>query len=326
MRIQFPGGKAFAFSIVDDTELGTVANLKPVYDLLYELGFRTTKTIWVRKGLNPDPLWTSPQALEDEHFWANSQTLEDEDYLEFVLELQRQGFEIAMHMAAPSSSRRSETISAYQTFKKVFGYYPKINTNHPNAENIYWGMDRFDSPFLQTLYDKITGWGQFWGHVEGSEFFWGDVCQRHTRYVRNFTFRSINTLKVNPGMPYHDSRRPYVNYWFSSSDGADVERFSRLISERNQERLLREKGCCIVYTHFGKGFVEGEKLNTTWEQLVRKLAQKNGWFVPTSELLDFLLEQKKIGDISWGERMYLSYRWMLEKVREHIAGKLKGNG
>jgi len=311
---QYPDGKTFAFSIVDDTDCGTVANLKPVYDLLCDLGFRTTKTVWLQKGSNPD------------RFGADSQTLEDEEYLRFVLELQRRGFEIAMHMAAPGTSRRSETISAYQTFRRVFGHYPKININHfANAENIYWGRDRLDSPFLRAFYDKATKWGQFWGHVEGSEFFWGDICQRYTKYVRNFTFQSINTLRVNPGMPYHDARRPYVNYWFSCSDGADVERFTRLISERNQERLLREKGCCIVYTHFGKGFVKGGKLNATWERLMKKLAQKNGWFVPASELLDFLLERKESGAMSWGERKYLSYRWMLERAWERIVSKLKGN-
>jgi hypothetical protein len=137
--------------------------------------------------------------------------------------------------------------------------------------------------------------------------------------VRNFTFQSINTLGVNPGMPYHDRHRPYVNYWFSSSDGADVERFNRLISERNQARLVREQGCCIVYTHLGKGFVKGEKLDATWEQLMKKLAQKNGWFVPASQLLDFLLEQKERQEISWIERQHLTTRWMLEQVRERLA-------
>lgn len=244
-----------------------------------------------------------------------------------MLELQRRGFEIAMHMAAPGTSRRSETISAYQTFRGVFGHYPRMNVNHAyNAEGIYWGRDRIEGPLLRSLYDKITGGDRFWGHVEDSEFFWGDVCQRWTKYVRGFTFRSVNTLRVNPGMPYHDARRPYVNYWFSASDGADVERFNRLLSEKNQDRLLRERGCCIVYTHFGKGFVTDGRINPRTEWLLRALAQKNGWFVPTSELLDFLLERKKERGIPWGERRRLSYRWMLEKVWERITGRLKDNG
>lgn len=313
--IRYPNGRTFAFSIVDDADCGTVDNLKPVYELLYDLGLRTTKTVWLQKASTPD------------QFAADSQTLQNEEYLQFVLELQRRCFEIAMHMPAPGTSRRSETISAYQTFRDIFGHYPKMNINHfANAENIYWGKDRLDSPFLQTLYNRVTGWDQSWGHIERSEFFWGDICQKHTKYMRNFTFRSINTLMVNPGMPYHDDRRPYVNYWFSSSNGADVERFISLIGERNQERLLRDKGCCIVYTHFGKGFVEGGRLNATWERLMRKLAQNNGWFVPASELLDFLLEQKDDEGISWRERKYLSARWIMERVRERIVFRLNGSG
>ncbi len=315
-ELQYPGGKTFAFTIVDDADSGTTSNLQPVYNFLYDLGFRTTKTVWLQKSSKPD------------QFEAESQTLEDEEYLRFVLELQKQGFEIAMHMAAPGTSCRSETISAYRSFRSLFGHYPKININHfANAENIYWGRDRLDSTFLRPLYDKITGWDQFWGHVEDSEFFWGDICQEHTKYMRNYVFQCVNTLRVNPSMPYHDNTRPYVNYWFSSSDGADVSKFNNLISEPNQRRLLREKGCCIVYTHFGKGFVERGKLNAEWKQLMRKLAQNNGWFVPASELLDFLLERRneRGNRISQEERMHLSYRWLLERIWERTCRKLNGN-
>lgn len=314
-KLEYPDGKEFAFTIVDDAECGTVANLEPVYSLLGDLGLRTTKTVWVQGTSNPD------------RFGATSETLEDQNYLQFVLELQQKGFEIAMHMAAPGTSRRSETISAYETFRTLFGRYPTINTNHNvNAENIYWGRDRLDSSVLRTLYTGVTGWGQFWGHVEGGEFFWGDVCHKHTKYMRNYVFLDIDTLAANPAVPYHDDRRPYVNYWFSSSDGADVERFSRLISEPNQERLARENGCCIVYTHFGKGFAEKGKVNPTWERLITELSRKNGWFVPASELLDFLLERKSRETISRTERKYLVYRWMLERLWTHAASRLNGTG
>ncbi len=45
--MEWPSGKKFAFTIIDDTDHGTVSNLKPVYDLLNELGIKTTKTVWV---------------------------------------------------------------------------------------------------------------------------------------------------------------------------------------------------------------------------------------------------------------------------------------
>jgi hypothetical protein len=309
--IEYPDDKAFAFTIVDDADSGTVANLEPVYDLLCELGFRTTKTVWVRKGVDPD------------RFGSDSQTLEDPAYRKFVLSLQRREFEIGMHMASPGTSRRSETLSAYREFKEILGHYPKVNINHfANAENIYWGADRFDSPLLRALYNQVTAWGHFCGHVEGSEFFWGDVCKKHTKYVRNFAFRDVNTLKLNPGMPYYDPKRPYVNYWFSSSDGADVDKFKSLVSERNQEKLMRERGCCIVYTHFGKGFVHNGVLDRNWTRLMTDLSRRDGWFVPASELLDFLLERKSAEGIQWIEKRTLSYRWMLGRLWESVVHAL----
>ena len=45
-RFEFPGNKRFAFTIIDDTDDGTVANLTPVYRLLEELGMGATKTVW----------------------------------------------------------------------------------------------------------------------------------------------------------------------------------------------------------------------------------------------------------------------------------------
>jgi hypothetical protein len=45
--VKWPNGKSFAFTIVDDTDEATVNNVKPIYDLLYELGFKTTKTVWL---------------------------------------------------------------------------------------------------------------------------------------------------------------------------------------------------------------------------------------------------------------------------------------
>lgn len=43
---RFPDGKRFAFSVFDDTDGGTTANLRPVYQLLDELGIFVTKSVW----------------------------------------------------------------------------------------------------------------------------------------------------------------------------------------------------------------------------------------------------------------------------------------
>ena len=85
MRYDIPGGKRFGFTILDDTDVATVANVGPVYDLLHHLGMRTTKTVW--------PVG----APEGSPNFSSSETLEDEDYRDFVLELERRGFEVTWH-------------------------------------------------------------------------------------------------------------------------------------------------------------------------------------------------------------------------------------
>src|SRR5437764_7164009 len=78
----FPGGKRFAFSILDDTDDATLRNVKPVYDLLRAHGLRTTKTVW--------PL-DCPEGSR--HFFA-AETLQNKPYRDFVHELVEAGFEL----------------------------------------------------------------------------------------------------------------------------------------------------------------------------------------------------------------------------------------
>ena len=81
-----------------------------------------------------------------------------------------------------------------------------------------------------------------YGHVQGSPYFWGDICRENIKYVRNFVFAETNTLEMCPIMPYHDPQRPYVNYWFAASEGRDFDSFTKCISEQNQDRLEEEGG------------------------------------------------------------------------------------
>jgi hypothetical protein len=277
--VAWPVGKRFAFSIVDDTDRSTVENTKPVYDLLREHGILTTKTVWP---LSP----TECGAI----FGGDS--LEHRDYRDWVVALKASGFEIGFHGAADQSSTRQRTIQALQYFRHVFGEYPSIHTTHSGQqEALYWGAGRFDAPvrWIYHLARQEHGAGVYSGAVENSPYFWADWAPK---YVRNFVFHDINTLKMDPLMPYHDPRRPLVQNWFSSSQGSNLNSFCRLISEENQDRLESEGGACIVYTHLGSGFYP---LREDFKRLIYRLAAKPGWFVPASTLLDYLAARRGFG-------------------------------
>ena len=275
----FPGDTRFAFSILDDTDDSTLENITPIYNVLRERGLRTTKTVW--------PL-DCPEGSRN--FFA-ADTLQDKAYLEFVHDLVAAGFELAFHGATMESSRRERTIQGLEFIRGEFGRYPRLFCNHGyNHENLYWGHKRYRAaPFRVLSRLLVTGGnGGFAGEEEASEFFWGDVCRDVIQYVRNFTFERLNLLTVDPHMPYRITSTPYVNYWFSTADAPDVAAFNRLLSRQHIDRLVAEGGVCIVSTHFGKGFVRDGAVDRQAEDVIGYLADQPGWFVPVSDVLDWL--------------------------------------
>jgi hypothetical protein len=305
-RIAWPGGKDFAFTIFDDTDLATLENVRPVYDFLTEQGIFTTKSVWPLRGTDGN----EPERA--------GSSCEDPAYLEWVHDLQAKGFEIGLHTVASSASRRDRTIIGIEKFRSLFGPEPITYSTHlTNLEGMYFGPDRLSGirRALYRLYARRVHGMQFRGHVEGDEYFWGDVCRSYVKYVRNLVFPDINTLKVCPEMPYHDPTKPYVNFWFASSEGADVNSFVAMIAESNQDRLAAEGGACIMYTHFAAEFTKGSQLDPRFRRLITRLARMNGWFVPVRTLLDHLLAVKGPCQLTPARRRRLEWRWLLHKAR-----------
>jgi hypothetical protein len=151
--------------------------------------------------------------------------------------------------------------------------------------------------------------------VEGDPLFWADYYKKYITYVRNFVFEDINTLRQCPFMPYHDPQRPYVNFWFASTEGGNVQSFNNTLSEKNQDRLEAEGGACIMYTHFANGFFLDGRLDKRFESLIKRLAGKNGWFVPVSTLLDYLKEHNGEHIITPAQRAMLERKWLWHKIK-----------
>jgi len=303
-RIEWPEGRDFAFTVFDDTDEATLENVVPVYDLLRDLGLRTTKSVWAIKGAGTPRI--------------GGLTCEDPDYLAWTLDLQASGFEIGSHGATNVTSSRDEVARSLERFRELYGHYPGAYANHSGCEeSIYWGPDRVTGVH-RLIYNAMTRFSRqdtFRGHRMGDPLFWGDLCRAKIRYVRNFTYRDIDTLAACPKMPYHDPERPFVNRWFASSEGADVAAFNACLAEENQDRLEAGGGACIMYTHFASGFVRDGVLDPRFRQLMERLATKNGWFVPVSTLLDFLSERAGDPMLTASERRALERRWLLSKAR-----------
>jgi hypothetical protein len=306
--VSWPDGRQFAFSVFDDTDLSVPGNFEAVYDLLASLGMRTTKSVWPATG--------SDLESRSEH----GSTCDDADYLRTIWRLQQAGFEIAYHNSYYRGLPRQRVAEALERFRELFGCYPQSMANHAeSSEGIYWGYDRL-SGLVRMLYRVMLrrfGPNPHQGHLRESPHFWGDLCAERIRYVRNFVFGEINTLAACPFMPYHDPLRPYVQAWFAASNGQLLRDCVSLLSERNQDRLEQSGGACILYTHFGSGFQPGGAVDQRFAQLLRRLAGRNGWFVPVTTLLDHIRAQRGVVTLSAAQRRALEWRWFAHKL---VAG------
>lgn len=277
--MNWPDNKQFAFTVVDDTDNATIQNIEPVYRLLQELGMRTTKTVWVYPSRDR----------------FTGDTLQDREYLGFILGLRDKGFEIGLHGVGSGAFTREEILVGLKFYQECFGQYPSMHINHAQSpHNIHWGNSAC-SRLLQSYARLRSPNDKFFGHDTAGDCYWGDFAKQHIRYMRSRSFKGINTLAHDPRMPYRDrDKEAASNFWFSSSDGADVRAFTALISKDNVDSLVTEGGCCIVYTHFASGFVDGNgEVNPAFRTNLEYLASKGGWFVPAGEMLDHLLAQRK---------------------------------
>lgn len=304
-KIAWPDGKSFAFSVFDDTDLAVPGNFEKVYELLGDLGIMTTKSVWPVCGVG------QPRRGPD------GSTCEDEQYLAHILMLQRAGFEVGYHNSSHTGNTRDGIKRALDRFRELFGCDPACMSNHQsNPEGMYWGADRLSEP-LRSLY-RVRRWrhrgSEQQGNVPGSPYFWGDLCRERIRYVRAFVFSNINTLDACPAMPYHDPARPYVQAWFASTYASWLPHFVSCLSEPRQDELEASGGACIIYTHFASGFQNGSQLDQRFAQLMRRLAAKNGWFAPVSQVLDHIRAQRGPVTMTALARQRLEWRWFARKI------------
>lgn len=313
--IDWPGGKRFAFTVFDDTDKVTMRNGPPVYELFAELGLRVTKTVWPVAPSGPPT--------------TGGATCDDPDYLKWVLGLQDFGHEIGFHNASDHSSTRLQTIAALDRFHDLFGHDPRIGADHSeNLEAIYWDAKRLTgvraSIYAQTIRLIRPHLGRSQGEVPSSPYFWADVLRDRIDYWRNFTFDAANVLDPAPDIPYHDPRRPYVNHWFAASHAPNLAGFLGLLHDERLERLEREGGVCIAYTHTGLDFAPDGQLDPRLRPALERLADRDPWFAPTSVVLDHLRSvrghDRPLGDRA---RIGMERRWLSDHVRSQGIHQLR---
>jgi len=94
-------------------------------------------------------------------------------------------------------------------------------------------------------------------------------------------------------MPYRDkNKEQYSNYWFSTTFAPNQWMFNKLVTPITVDKLEQDGGVCILYTHLGY-YMKNGKIDQGFIEKIKYISQKNnGWFVPVSTVLDFLIKNK----------------------------------
>ena len=310
-KLIYPSNAEFAFTILDDTDDTTVANGRPVYDLLCDLGMRTTKTVWA--------VDTVP---ENQGPYFAAETLSDPNYLEWVHLLSAEGFEIAFHNATMGSSLRSDTINALDFLKNEFDQDIRLHCNHgQNRENLYWGVERYSSLTLRralNLFARFRTLPKFEGNNPDSPYYWADVANEQISYIRAFTFRKLNCAKMIPGRPFHDSDKMHKPLFFNTVEASDVAVFNKFINKSSIDKLRNQNGWAIISTHLGKRFYRNNCLDPEFRKSMEYLASLPGWFVPVSQLLDFVGDEVGSHEITKLERTKMEFGHILDIIKGRI--------
>ena len=271
---------SFYFTIVDDTDDSTLENTKPIYDILYDKKIFITKTVWVYP----------PRDKQ-----SKGDSLKRKEYLDFIRSIKTKGFEIGIHNVGSGDYKRNEIIKGLEEFKAELGEYPKIHVNHSyNKDSIYGGYKRFNAPIkslIRTMYKQYSG--TFNGEEVGSQYFWGDKHKEIIQFSRNHEFDDINTKKYDPNMPYVDQKRSkYANYWYSVTFAPNQWVYNKVINKKSIERLDKENGVCVLFTHLGYFMQDGKIDKGFMESLEILAGNKNGIYMPVSNVLDEIAEKR----------------------------------
>jgi len=280
-KSNFPNGKKFVFTIIDDTDDSTLENIKPIYDFLFQKGIKITKTVWV-------------YPPRDEHSIGDS--LQRPEYCEFIRDIKKKGFEIGLHNVGSGKYRRDEILNGLNEFREKLGEYPKIHINHSyNPDSIYGGYKRFNQPFswivrkMYRQYDNV-----FQGENADSEYFWGDRHKEIIQFSRNHEFIGLNTSKFDSYMPYVDpNRSEFANIWFSSTFAPNQWVFNHIVTKKAIRKLEQNNGVCIIFTHLGY-FMKDGVIDQGFVERINWLSENpNGIYIPVSELLEKIADQRK---------------------------------
>lgn len=267
------------FCITDDTDTAELATVRPVYDAMAAHGLTATKTVWAFPPAEPCGIPGLPASI------LRGVTLADPDYLDYCRELGRRGCEISLHGASAGNNRRETIVRAFELLDRHFPPAAVYICHAKNADNPYWQEKVVARGPLRALLARTVGPHRCSGEDPASPYFWGDICRERVRYIRLMRTTRINTLAVNPSMPYHEVEKPWVRHWFSATKRS----FRDCTTDAALETLVRERGACVLYQYLCRYADPRGGVRPAFQAGLERLAgRRDVWVAPAGRVLDRL--------------------------------------
>ena len=268
------------FCITDDTDGADLESVRIVYEFMGSLGLRATKSVWVFEPQEASGIPALPLAI------TKGVTLQDPAYLGYCRALASRGVEIALHGATGGNNRRELVQRAFAVMDANFPPASTYICHARNADNPYWQEKVVARGPLALALRLLARRHHCSGEDPASPYFWGDLCRQRIRYVRLMRTRRINTLDVNPSMPYFEREKPFVPGWFSATKRS----FREATTVEALDEIERDWGACVLYQYMSRWADKpaGRVLHAFAAGAERLAARERVWTDTVTRLLDRL--------------------------------------
>jgi hypothetical protein len=294
----WPGNKKIAFSLITEPDFCTSELVNPIEDFLIDNGILFTKTVWVYPPNN--------------HY--TGEYLTNNDHMLRVKELQENGIEIGLHNVGSGTFNRSSILEGIELFHKIIGHYPRIQLNHSNPDNIYWGSKRFIFPlsFIYGLFSKR----KFEGNQPKSEYFWGDELKSKVKYLVWLNFTTVFTSLMNKYTVCKDTSKQYANYLVNVVELKSCEEIASVINRKTLNKLNESNGTLIICTNFSKGFYNetDQSINPKLKDAISLLKQYDMWHTTSTSIFDHIVNSEKATPLSFPDKIKLNIYWLFDKL------------
>ncbi|MDL1975895.1 MAG: hypothetical protein LWX55_14195, partial [Deltaproteobacteria bacterium] len=309
--------------------------LKPLFEVFDQYDFKITITVFAfwAEWANNGKIWEEWRDSDNAILLPKAVPLEDHEEKNFYLELEKKGHEIGLHTTSDTSSKRKRVKDAFEFFKSIFGYYPKIYVEHrDNLENHQQeGSNPNSDYFITDLLNKYGPWvwvvspagvpyegrGEYYNILSQYKPLLGWKLNKIWGVVKNFLKTGVwrrkcgdeflNILKTGSPFDYYSIGKYGLVKAFKrtgKSNKPNGDGFLEYYSEENITKLEKNNGLALVYTHFNTLWLD-EKSIAMREEIKDRLkfiASRNVWLAPASEMLDRfkLIEHINITyDLEW---------------------------